>query len=323
MAVAIFVAALVLNPYASSARSRSLAQAPPASTPAAPGWETTAGGKMEFEVASVRENKSNDKANADFPMGPGDVYAPTGGLFRATGMPLIAYIQFAFKITSNQGQYLRAGLPDWVMSDRFNIEARAENQNPTKDQMRLMMQSLLADRFKLAFHRETKQVPVYGLVLVKPGKTGPQLLAHPADSGCSNAIPQQSASGSEPPPPATTGRFPSTCGGIVGVPPSAPGRLSLGARNVTIGLIATAFSGAETNVDRPIVDRTGLSGTFDFALEFSPDPSSVPPGASFQPDASGPTFMQALKEQLGLKLEPQKSPIDVVIVDHVEHPSEN
>ena len=104
------------------------------------------------------------------------------------------------------------------------------------------------------------------------------------------------------------------------MPASGPGRLSLGARNVTMGLIASALPdwGA---LERPVLDRTGLTGTYDFTLEWTPDTHN-----SATPDAdtsSGSTFLEALKEQLGLKLEAQKGPIDFIVVDHIEHPSAN
>jgi uncharacterized protein (TIGR03435 family) len=303
------------------AHAPSQAQAAPTLSSALPEWETAAGSKMEFEVAAVRPSSPDDGTNANFPLGPGDVYATTGGLFRVNGYPLITYIMFAYKITRSQVKYLSSGLPDWVKSDRFSIEARSENMNPTKDQMRLMVRSMLADRFKLRVHRETKQVPVYALVLAEPGKLGPMLQAHTADSVCSSSPTGQPTS--DPEAPEMTGKFPTTCGGIVGAKSSAPGRISFGARNVTMALIATSLAGQVTGVDRPISDRTRLSGKYDFAIEFSPDPSVVPPGSNFKPDASGTPFMVALKGQLGLKLEPQKGPLEVVIVDHVEHPSEN
>ena len=105
--------------------------------------------------------------------------------------------------------------------------------------------------------------------------------------------------------------------------PSAPGRVNLGARNVPIGLLAVSLTGWG-NLDRPILDQTGLSGTFDYHLEWTPQfEGPVPPGASFQPDPTGPTFLEALKEQFGLKLEPQTGPVDIIVVDHLEHPSEN
>ena len=84
---------------------------------------------------------------------------------------------------SNQGRYVLPQLPEWVTTERFDIQARAE-KNPGKDEMRLMMRSLLADRFKLAVHYETLQVPLFAIVLAKPGKTGPQLQLHPIDTSC-------------------------------------------------------------------------------------------------------------------------------------------
>jgi len=89
-------------------------------------------------------------------------------------------------------------------------------------------------------------------------------------------------------------------------------------------MIATSLNVPFTGVDRPVLDKTGLVGKFDFIMEFTPQFNGpLPPGSNFQPDESGPTFLEALKEQLGLKLDPQKGPVDVIVVDHVEIPSEN
>ena len=142
--------------------------------------QTPAAGKLpEFDVASVKQNKSSTlQVNSNFPLGPGDVYVPNGGFLSATNFPLITYLFFAYKIKGNQGQYLLQQLPKWVTEDRFDIQARAE-ANPNKDQMRLMRRSLLADRFKLALHTETREVPVLGFVLLKPGRPGPQASASP------------------------------------------------------------------------------------------------------------------------------------------------
>jgi uncharacterized protein (TIGR03435 family) len=105
------------------------------------------------------------------------------------------------------------------------------------------------------------------------------------------------------------------------MPTSAPGRLRLGGRNVTMELIASTLS-VPGGAERPVLDKTGLTGTFDFWIEYAPS-DSPPPGAISQPDATGPTFLQALQEQLGLKLESQTGPVDVLVLDHVEQPSEN
>src|SRR3984893_5076694 len=127
--------------------------------------------KLQFEVASVRENKSDSKAASNFPLDRGNVYYPTGGVFSATNQSLVAYLIFAYKVNVSE---LRGGLmrrlPKWAIADKFDIIARAESQRPTKDEMRLMLQSLLEDRFKLKVHREKQQMPVFGLYLVKPGK---------------------------------------------------------------------------------------------------------------------------------------------------------
>jgi uncharacterized protein (TIGR03435 family) len=270
-----------------------------------------------FDVASVKPNKSTDEPNSNFPLGPGNVYVPNGGYFSATSHSLFDYILFAYKITGYQMQALQSQLPGWVTADRFDIQARVKG-NPTKDQMRLMMQSLLAERFKLAIHNETRPVPVFGLLLLQPGKTGPQLQPHPDGASC--ATTPASAAGTAP-SPTVPGGFPTLCGGILNMPPSAPGRWRIGARNVTMGVIATALG---LPLGRPVLDETGLSGNFDFALEWTPEPDDpMPPLADFQTDPSGPSLLGALKEQLGLKLESQKGPADVIVIDHVERPSEN
>ena len=114
---------------------------------------------LAFEVASVKPNRSEAAPQSRFALGPGDAYAP-GGLFTATNQPLIVYIRFAYKLSQSD----LLGLAAWIYSDRFDIEARAPG-NPTKDQMRLMMQSLLAERFKIRTHVEREMKPAFDLVL--------------------------------------------------------------------------------------------------------------------------------------------------------------
>src|SRR4029078_443798 len=122
-----------------------------------------------FEVASVKANRSSAAATSRFPLGPGDAYVP-GGVFSATNQPLVVYLRFAFKL----GQNDLAGLPPWVYDERFDIQARGPG-NATKDEMRLMMRSLLGERFHVRTHTERQTGPVFDLVLVKTGVTGPQL----------------------------------------------------------------------------------------------------------------------------------------------------
>jgi uncharacterized protein (TIGR03435 family) len=106
--------------------------------------------------------------------------------------------------------------------------------------------------------------------------------------------------------------------------PSAPGRSRGGARNVSMELIASTLTEGVTGVDRPVLNRTGLTGKFDFALEFAPlYGAGLPPTSNFRTDPAGPTFEQALKDQLGLRLEAQTAPVDVPVVDYVEQLSPN
>jgi uncharacterized protein (TIGR03435 family) len=283
-----------------------------------------AGRKLEFDVASIRQNKSGpgdaggDKPHTNFPIGSDDSYAP-GGVFSAANLPLISYIIFAYKITTNNRAALLSSVPDWVSTDGFNVEARTDNHEVTKDQMRLMMQSLLAERFKLVAHHETRQVPVFAAMLAKPGALGPQLRQHPVSAPCSTTNVQPSNTKPSTPPTDSAG-FPTLCGGFANyIHPAIPSHRRVGGGNLTSTAIVSSFTGLG-NLGHPVVDETGLSGGYDFFLEYLPEP---PPGQELPPDSLGPTFQQALKEQLGLKLVAQKAPIDFVIVDHVERPSEN
>lgn len=288
-----------------------------------PDWQVAAGGRMVFEEASVRPNttaSSPNQVGSNFPLGPGDVYNPNGGHFRAFNFPLVVYINFAYKITDSQEQFLLPQLPNWVITTRFDIQGTAQG-NPTKDQMRLMMQSLLADHFRLAVHYETRQVPVFELLLDQPGTLGPLLQRHPDDIPCPTTF-------RSPAPTAAAvtvdSRFPVTCGGLLDMAPSAPGRFRVGARNVPMELIASSMDGGASGLNRPVLDKTGLTGTYDFAIEFSPQPDETSaPGANFRSDPTGPTFAEALKEQLGLKLEPQTGQFDVLVIDNVEEPPAN
>jgi uncharacterized protein (TIGR03435 family) len=297
-------------------------QAPTTKSPTVPQWQIDAGGKMAFDVVSVKQDTappSRTTVHTNVPLEPQDGFTPTGGLLSSANYPLIFYISFAYKLTPNEAAAVQAQLPKWASANRYDIEARADGKNPTKDQYRLMMQALLGNRFKLAVHYEKRQLPVFGLVLDKPGKLGPQFQQHPPDAACSNAAPP-------PGPPATIAAgFPEICGGVQAGRSSTPGRARVGGRNVSMDLIVNEFSLQQlSGIDRPILDKTGLSGTFDFVMEFTPEiHGPLAPGVTFQPDPTGPTFLEALKEQLGLKLDSQTGPVDVFVVDHVEEPSAN
>jgi uncharacterized protein (TIGR03435 family) len=289
-----------------------------AQAPAVPDWQAAAGGRMAFDVASVKLNKaeySSVRPASNIPLGAMDAFSPTGGLLQATNQPFLQYLIFAYKLTSDQVQSVFAQVPKWADTNHYDIQARASG-NPTKDQFRLMMQSLLADRFKLAVHYETKQEVVFGLVLDKPGKIGPKLRLHPVDVPCSTAGPPLGVSAT-----LQTDGFPVQCGQIMNLQPSASGLLRFGARNISMSMLATFFSAPNaTGVNRPLVDKTGLTGTIDFLMEFAPE---IRPGSDAQRDPNGPTFLEALKSQLGLKLDSTSGPVDVLVIDHVEEPSEN
>jgi uncharacterized protein (TIGR03435 family) len=289
-----------------------------AQSPSIPQWQSAAGGKMSFEVASIRQSKPGVEPSNNGELDFSSAYPPTGGLFTTTS-DLLGYIIFAYKIVdASQIPSLVNQLPKWAQTDEFDIQARAENHNPTKDQMRLMMQSLLADRFKLAIHIETRQLPVYALVLDEPGKPGPQLQPHPDDVPCNNP--------NEPAPADTTLEPPSFCGAVQSWPVNNQRHFRM--MNVTMGQIAAFFAaiaGGPGGMDhRPMLDQTGLSGRFDFNIQFLPVSNSPrSPGADAMPEAPGPTFTEALKSQLGLKLEKQTGPVEVFVIEHVERPSEN
>jgi uncharacterized protein (TIGR03435 family) len=257
------------------------------------------------------------------PLGPQDAFTPTGGLFSITNRELWSYVIFAYKLGAAQADSFLAQEPEWAKNLRYDIQARASG-NPTKDQYRLMIQALLADRFKLAVHYEIKQVPMLALVLDKPGKLGPKIQPHPSDAPCSVAIAPGGASSANGGTPATiAGGFPERCGAVAWWP--VGGRFRIGARNVPLANLTRAMvQPGFTGIDRDILDKTGLEGTYDFVMEFTPQFNEpLPPGETFVPDPSGPTFQQALKEQLGFKLESQTGATEVFVLDHVEQPSEN
>ncbi|HEV8146592.1 MAG TPA: TIGR03435 family protein [Bryobacteraceae bacterium] len=281
---------------------------------AVPAWQIVAGGKKAFEVASVRPSQGPFRP-PNFPLDEGDAYAATGGRFNAD-FPLSVYIQFAYKIrlTQEQLQSLLAQLPKWVATDRFSIQARAEG-TPTKDQMRLMMQSLLADRFQLAVHFESRQVTVLALTLVKSSKTGPKLRPHAEGPSCDDSA-GPAANGS---PPSV---FPARCD-VYALMVKPDRSRQAGSRNTTMDLLASSLPSLGS-LGRPVLDQTGLTGRFDFVLEWTPEANSPPlTDTGVASDPQGPTFLQALHDQLGLKLEATNGRVQILVVDHVERPSEN
>jgi bla regulator protein blaR1 len=297
-----------------------------AQSPDVPDWQKAAGGKMAFEVASVKPGK--EFRVPGFPLDYGDAKT-AGGRFSAT-FPLMAYISFAYKLSPSEMR--TAGLdqlPKSIGTDLFEIDARGAG-NPTKDQLRLMMQSLLADRFKLSVHFESREGPVFALTLVKPGQTGPKLRPHAEGPACPDSfeMPALPAPFTPPPAPKAGDVFPPVCG--YAQLRGTPERTMVGSRNTTMSLIAndiSSYGSLAGEVDKPVVDQTGLQGRFDFTLELPPGSLNIfprPPNPDDPPvDPKGPLFLKAVREQLGLKLVPSKGAIRTLVIDHVERPSQN
>lgn len=306
-----------------------------------------------FDAASVRQNNRPDaRQHANVPLDNGNVYSTVssddsrtaaGGLFIATRQPLWRYISFAYHLSGTQELALRfnmfsgvpkSGAPTWVTgtftspAEYFDIEARAA-PGTTLDQMRLMMQALLAERFHLAVHHATAEAPVFALVLAKPGVTGPKLQPHPASDFCTTPAPGESSTST--PHPAVTasgiGDLPPICGVIAHVPSAEPGQ-HYGGRAIPISLLATSMPTLTglAAMPRPVIDQTGLAGLYDFALHWIHDPNpGATPADTDESIVSGniASFHRALRDQLGLELKPTRAPIDILILDHIDHPTDN
>jgi uncharacterized protein (TIGR03435 family) len=306
-----------------------------------------------FDAVSVRQNTRPDAPqHTNVPLDNGNVYSTVsaddtrsaaGGLFIATRQGLYRYIAFAYKLSGTQELALRfnmfsglpkSGAPAWVTGgfdtppEYFDIEARAP-ANTTIDQMRLMMQSLLADRFHLAVHYTTADAPVFALVLAKPGVTGPNLQAHPGSDACT--APTSNQPSDSAPRPATVssaiGKLPPLCGVIAHVPSADPGQ-HYGGRAIPLSLFATSvptMTGLAAT-PRPVIDQTGLSGLYDFTLHWIHDTNGgATPATSNESVISDniASFRGALKSQLGLELKSSHAPISLLIIDHVDRPTEN
>ena len=191
-----------------------------------------------------------------------------------------------------------SGGPAWSESDRYNIIALAPSDlRPTYDEQMVMLRKLLSDRFHLVFHREEKEFSLYEITVA---------------SGGSKLMPSKSPF--DEASNVTSTLFPATSGGI--------DHALLPAHNITVQQFASVLQRAI--LDRPVVDKTRLSGRYDFNLEWRPDDSQfggqLPPGA---PDSDKPGFFTAVQEQLGLKITATKGPLDTMAIDRLDRPSEN
>jgi uncharacterized protein (TIGR03435 family) len=229
--------------------------------------------KPSFEVASIKPNKEAS----------GGRMSMSGGRQTMIGTTATGLIMTAF----NVHDYEVVGAPSWSASERLDVIVQAEGK-PTREESRLMMQSLLEERFALKAHRETREGPVYRLVLAKKdGTLGPQLLRSNRECGDK--------------PPASVSWALQACHDR-----SGPADMIMG---------ATPFSGLVTAlellIDRRIIDETGLNGRFDVKLEWSRS----------ERDTDRPSIFTAIQEQLGLKLESSRGPITVLVIDSISRPT--
>jgi uncharacterized protein (TIGR03435 family) len=258
---------------------------------------------VSFEVASVKANRSGERAAYTSDNVP-------GGGYTATNAPLRLLILQAYQISGNQ--LLNA--PDWIASERFDIVARLDHEPPAVPRgepgaRQLAMRTLLAERFKLAVRRETREFPMYALVMARAdGRPGPMLT--PSSTDCSPEAMKVRIASAQAEKPVL-----GMCGSRFN-----SGRIRFG--GYPISEFAKVFSPYN---GRSVIDRTGLTGNWDFDLTFTPDQPAQPPPGQNPPviDPNLPPLLTAMQEQLGLKLEPTKGLVEVLIVEHVERPSEN
>jgi len=259
---------------------------------------------MAFEAASVKPNKSGDPGQT--------IRRAPGGRLTATNMPTRALITFAYQLQQAQ----LVGGPSWLTSDRFDIVAKMEGDpapvppGAGPDPLMLAMRSLLADRFKLVVHKETRDLDVYALMVAKPGgKPSPAL--KPSTTDCAQLMFGRRGG----PPPAPPGPSDPVLCGMRGT----FGRIQVG--GFPLSQFATGLQG---QTGRIVIDRTGLTGNWDFDLTYAPDRpvGPLPPGVELPPvDPNAPNLFTALQEQLGLKLESTKAPIEVLVIDSIEQPT--
>jgi uncharacterized protein (TIGR03435 family) len=245
-----------------------------------------------FDVAAVKPTKTN---------GVSLIQLLPGGRLRAMNFSLQGLIARAWRLQQDQIE----GGPGWIRSDGFDIEAKADG-DPPGDQMWLMLKALLTERFSLDVARETRQLPVYELNLSNnDGRLGPSLRPF-AESNCVHiapGAPLAPVNGNRP----ACGKLHSPTGHWVG-------------RETTIDSLASALTRV---MGRVVLNRTGLTGTFDLDLEWTDLAQLLRSDLAAAPPADGPSLLTALQEQLGLRLDSRKGPVDVLIVKHAERPTQD
>jgi bla regulator protein blaR1 len=278
------------------------AQAPPSAMP-----------RLTFEVASVKPNKSGAPRVM--------VRSEPGGRFTATNVTPRVLIRNAYSITEDSRI---VDAPGWIGTERFDVVARTVADVPLMipgqavGPMNLMLQALLEDRFQLRVHHESRELPLFVLAFATTDRR-PGLRLAPTSVDCEAVLAKlYPASGPAPPPPPFVPGQPPPCGSTGG-----PGQIL--AQGMTMAQLASNLS---SRVNRVVVDKTGLIGNFDINLEWMPDqfqgagplgalPGAPPPSS----DTQAPSIYTALQEQLGLKLESTKGPVDVLVVDRIDLPT--
>jgi uncharacterized protein (TIGR03435 family) len=255
--------------------------------------------RPSFEVASI---KPNDSGRSGF-----DGFKLSHGGFRAMNVSLQMLIEAAYRLP-----YARiSGGPNWIASARFDIAAKGD-EGATNSQIWRMVQSLLADRFRLGVHREIKNLPTYELVAAKGG---PKL--RKARDGICNSGPLAAGSRIDLMQSVACDETASVYG---------PEGYLLWGKSVSASALADALSDI---ADRPVTDRTGLNGLFEITLQWKPDGyiftrNENERGETRSPVAEAPnSIYAALQEQLGLKLESAKGPVEILVIDHAEKPDAN
>jgi uncharacterized protein (TIGR03435 family) len=249
----------------------------PPPTPRLPPMDTNA--SPGIEVATIKPTKPDEQ---------GFMLVFRGGRFQTTNISLSKLLAFCYGIQQKQ----LIGLPPWADTDKYDIDAKPDTEGaPNKKQLQGMVQKLIADRFKLTYHHDTKELSVYALSVAK---TGAKLTKSENQ------------------------------GGLPGFGLRGLGALNV--RNATMNDFAAMMQ--ETVLDRPVIDQTELAGRYDFSLNWTPDDSQFGGMAAKMPPPSDnanppPALYTAIQEQIGLRLDATKAPTDVMVIDHVEKPSEN
>jgi len=229
---------------------------------------------QDFDAATVKPTPPENSGNLQ----PSITMFPPGGSFRRTNATLKSLVRIAYGVQD----YQISGGPGWADNDRFDVEAKSES-NANRDQVLKMIQALLADRFKLKVRQETKEGPIYALVV---GKSGAKLQSVPASESAN----------------VRANRF--------------TGKRSM----------AQFADYLSTIVGQVVVDRTGLAGFYDIKVEFTPDNFRGTAPVQFNGEAidpNGPSIFTAIQEQLGLRLEPAKGPVQALVIESAQKPAAN